>query len=251
MPALESLGGSVGTGHCQWAGRHVAVLDPGVVVPDRGDTQPAGLLAVLEHDGLMLGLPVHKALELRSFDGTALAATRDLTATVFDRDGAAVQLLDSARLFERFPEAALSRGSAGPGRAGVGATEPGHHTNSCAWIVFEADGLAATPIDMVERVQSLSSSPMASGTMEWRGAAVPVVDLRRDPTSTQGHVIIVRAVDQRVGYVVQCVDLLIPPRTGRLYSMGVGGNSVTFITTGEGSGQRSYREFRLGERCRA
>ncbi len=244
MPALERLGGGAGGAYCGWRGRHLAVLPCAAVMEaEEGAADGAApLLAVLVHAGLALGLPVRGVRQLRSLP-PGLALADGVTASVFDEDGGEVRLLDSARLFARFPEAALSRQET-PASAGSAQPDAG---NDCAYIVFEADGLQAVPIGAVERIVPLV--PPLAATMAWEGRAIPLAD-RRAASSAQadgpGHVLVAAGPRGPVGHVVARVHSLIPARTGRLYRMGVGaGRRVEFITAGDGDAQASYRIVEL------
>lgn len=238
MPALSSFGGGIGGAWCDWRGRHLPVLPDGAVTGQA----PAGgkdpLLAVIERGGLALGVPVRAALQLCSFDDPGLPVPGGMTATVFDADGIEVHLLDPARLFERFPEAALSRPASSSPPAAPGRDK--RPVNAGAYIVFEADGLGATPIGAVEHILPLAAP---SSTMDWHGEAIPLVDLRPPSAAgTGGHVLVARDAERPAGYVVARVHTLIPPGAGTLYRMGAGnGRTLEFITTGEGSEQASYR----------
>jgi len=273
MPALEGFGGGVEGAWCLWRGRHLPVLPAGVVAgADAGAVTRAsmgagaaagagtgvgaagsagdGLLAVIEHEGLALGLRIEAALALDSVGDDGVAAADGFTSTVFDQDGGALQLLDTARLFARFPEAALGRAGATAAAATVAAARTQQRTrNDAAYIVFEAQGLGAVPIDAVEHILPLpaaSGADPAAAPLEWDGAAVALVDLRPAAASS-GHVLLVRQAGsgRHVGYVVARVDVLIPPGTGELYRMAAGGRTVDFITTGEGAQQASYRIVEL------
>jgi chemotaxis signal transduction protein len=246
MPALERLG--AGGAYCTWRGRHLAVLSCAAIMGRADDAADAGnapaLLAVFAHDGLVLGMPVQAVLQLRSF-APGLAAPDGKTSTVY-ADGAAIRLLDTARLFADAPEAALSREqarstaaaqpAAGPADAGAG--------NDCAYIVFEADGMQAVPIGAVEHIVPMAAQAMAAATMPWQGAAIPLTDLRA-PASTQagspGHVLVARGAQGHAGFVVARVHSLIPAGTGKVYGMGAGTRRIQFITAGEGTAQASYR----------
>jgi len=96
MPARTPIGDGA---WCTWRGRHVAIVPPAALDPVLAQ-DGADLLAVLEHDGLALGVPVRATLRLADFIPAA---------TVYDDDGAEVRLVDVAALFARRPEAALSR----------------------------------------------------------------------------------------------------------------------------------------------
>jgi hypothetical protein len=236
MPALERFGGAMDGAYCMWRGRHLPVLPAALLAP--GTVGAAPLLAVLEHEGLALGIPVHAALQLGVFDPACVPADA-VTATVYDGDGA-VQLIATAALFARCPEAALSKPDATV-RAHAGAEAAPGAASDAACIVFEADGMGAARIDTVEQVLPLLG-PVAA-TMPWHGQAIAVVDLRpAQARAGAGHVLVVRGAAGRIACVVTRVHVLIPAGTGRLYRMGVaGGRPVEFITTGEGAERASYR----------
>lgn len=250
IPPLEQIGGHGGLGgaYCLWRGRHVPVLAGADVLPvallpaGPGSDASAPLLAVLEHGGLALGIPVHAVLQLAGFDPSLAVSVEGCVAGAFDADGP-VHLLDTARLFARFPEAALSRpdDAAPAARQGGGGGQEAY--NAVAYIVFEADGMQAVPIDGVEQVTALAAP--APATLEWQGRAIPVADLRGadGPDRDAGaHLMVVRAGDRHLACVVTRVHVLIPPGNGRLYRMGgPGGRPLEFITTGSGPEQASYR----------
>lgn len=253
MPPLERIGGGAlgGGAYCMWRGRHLSVLAGADFLPAGLASQEAGaapLLAVLEHGGLALGVPVHAALQLAGFDpALAVPADPDCIAAAFDADGP-VHLLDTARLFARCPEAGLSR----PEDDAPAARQDGLAThNDVAYIVFEADGMEAVPIDGVEQVAALAAP--APATLEWQGRAIPVADLRGTADPEAGaHLMVVRDRDRHLACVVTRVHVLIPPGGGRLYRMGgKGGQPLEFITTGSGAEQASYRTVDLAARATA
>ena len=250
MPALETLG--AGMGYCTWRGRHVPVLAHAALgLEAMADGAPPALLAIVEHGGLALGLPVHAALSLQTVDTAELAADGWLS-TVFEPDGSPLRLLDEARLLARFSEAELSRdaGADAGVRPGAGHEQDRHAANATAYIVFEGDGMFATAIDMVERIVSLREvASDGKGAMAWEGRTIPMRDLRTgagdagaaaDPVG--GDVMVVRSGGGHVGYVVSRVHLLLPPGSGRVYRMGGAGAGWAFIATnGDDAGQASYR----------
>lgn len=259
MPPLERIGGhgALGGTYCTWRGRHLSVLagadylPAGLTSQEAQESQEAGtapLLAVLEHGGLALGVPVHAALQLAGFDpALAVPAEPDCTAAAFDADGP-VHLLDTARLFARCPEAGLSR----PEDGAPAARQDGLAAhNEVAYIVFEADGMEAVPIDGVEQVAALAAP--APATLEWQGRAIPVADLRGTADPEAGaHLMVVRDRGRHLACVVTRVHVLIPPGGGRLYRMGgKGGQPLEFITTGSGAEQASYRTVDLAARAAA
>jgi chemotaxis signal transduction protein len=214
-----------------WRGRHLAIVPPAVLDPALAATD-AGLLAVLEHDGLALGVPVRATLRLAEFVPAA---------TVYDDDGAEIRLVDVAALFARRPEAGLSRTAhdAAPVRAEAG------RPNDEAYVVFDADGLQATPLGALERVLPLVDVPGA--TMRWEDRAIPVVDLRRPGhvPAEEGQVLVVRAGAGHAACVVARVHVMIPAGGGRLYRLGAG----TFIATDDGRERASYRIADLSMYC--
>jgi chemotaxis signal transduction protein len=242
MPALETLGGGIGAAYCSWRGRHLAVLQCTALMGGAGGAGEAAapLLAVFAHEGMALGVPMHAVLQLTRLE-SGLVLGDGVTSTVFDGDGREIRLLDTARVFARFPEAALSREDAsaiGPAAAATDAANAG------AYIVFEAAGMKAVPIGAVEHILPIEN---AGGTsMPWRGTAIPLFDLRAQgpARAAPGHVLVAQGAQGPAGYVVTRVRSLIPAGAGRLYRMRAG-REVEFITAGEGSGQASYRIVEL------
>ena len=254
MPALERFGGGIDSAYCVWRGRHLPVLPAAALMaadaPGEGTDR---LLAVIESGGLALGVPVRAALQLCAIEGSGLPSMDGVTATVFDADGSEIQLLDTMRLFARFPEAALSKADAAASTVGAGkpAQPPAGNGagNTVGYIVFEADGMGATPVDAVEQILSVHAP---GTTMDWQGAAIQVVDLRGTARDAAANVLVVRGSERHVGFVVVRVHSLITPGSGTLYRMGgVGGKGLAFITAGEGVGQASYRILDLVGRADA
>ena len=253
MPALATFGAGSGMAYCTWRGRHLPVLAHAALGLDpMADGTVPGLLAVIEHAGLALGLPVHAALNLQAFETTAPATQESLLSTVFEADGAPLRVLDEAHLFARFGEAALSRDvDAGHGAApGARGAQAERAANATAYIVFEGDGMYAAAIDTVERIVSLRDvATDGNGAMAWQGRTIALRDLRATAGASGGDVMVVRRQDEQVGYVVARVHLLVPPGSGRIYRMGTAGTAGAgweFIATGEGAAQASYRIVDLG-----
>jgi chemotaxis signal transduction protein len=256
MPHVERSG--FGLAYAVWRGRHVPLLPARLLDDAAADAaRVPALLAVIEHGGLALGLPVDAALGMAPFapDHDGLPAMEGIALSAHDADGA-VLLLDSGRLLARFPEAALSRPDGADAHA---RTRAGGRRNPTTHIVFEADGLASTPIDAVEQVLPLAQTgdgALAAGTLAWRGRTIALSDLRPAGrgADADGHVMVVRrraeagghAGEARYGaFVVTRVHLLIPPHGGALYRMGAGPRAAEFICVGDGTGQASYRTVDL------
>jgi len=243
MPALECFGAGIEGAWCRWRGRHLPVLAGGAL-PALPGADAAPLLAVIEHGELVLALPVRAALALAAFSAPD-ADPGALTATVYDEEAREVQLLDTAALFARSPQALLSRAEAAA-TASRAAGNPGI-VNTGAYIVFEAGQLAATPIATVEQIVPLPPGG-AAATMPWNGAALPLVDLRPAPQAgAAGHVLVAAGEAHRAGYIVAHVELLVPAGSGKLYRVG----TVDFITVAGADGEASYRIVDLAQSSRA
>lgn len=257
MPALRPIGPAGGSSYCSWRERNVAVIDTARLLALPSEPQPA-LLAIVEHGDLALGLTVRAALELRMLAaphpvGSAVATT------VIGEDGAPIEVLDTATLLARVPEANISRIST----PAAGAIDTTQRLNSRAYVVFQTDQHHATAIDAIEEILALAAAHVDAheqllATIAWRGQALQLVDLRPPGTPTPpgcgARIIVVRSTtgDGCTGYVVRHVVLLIPPNTGKLYRMALAGAGlVEFITTGTASEQASYRTIDLATRCTA
>jgi chemotaxis signal transduction protein len=248
MPPLERFGGGIDSAYCIWRGRHLPVLPAAALMDGSFEAGNDRLLAVIEHAGLALGVPVRAALQMSALEGRGLPAADGLTAILYDDSGTEIRLLDTARLFARFPEAALSK----PTAAGAAGAKPPvqRRRNAAGYIVFEADGMKATPVGAIEQILPLADAPAA--TMAWRGAAIPMVDLRAPAAGASANVLVVHAAGGHVAYVVARVHSMITPGSGTLYRMGgAGGTGMEFITTGEGAEQISYRTCDLAARAAA
>ena len=244
MPALERFGGGIDSAWCLWRGRHLPVLAASAL-PGLPDAATAPLLAVVEHGELALGLPARAALALQAFVPAGSDAGA-LTGTVYDADGDAVRLLDTAALFAHFPEARLSMPASGADVGAPRAVQDSGTPNDGAYIVFEAGQLAATPIAAVEQILPLAPGSVDS-TMPWQGGALPLVDLRPGATAgAPGHVLIVAGA-RPAGYVVTRVELLVPAGSGRLYRLGASTGAVEFVTVDTPEGQASYRIVDLAQ----
>lgn len=261
MPVLHAIGAPGGSSYCGWRGRQIAVLDAAAML-GIADTasEPAPLLAIVEHEGLALGLKVREALELRALPAaqhTPAVKGAPLSVTMYDgEEHGAIEQVDTHQLFARTPEAALSRAVSEPDAASDGVTA--QRLNAGAYVVFQTDQHHATPIAPIEEILALGAEHIDAHervlpTIAWRRQALPVIDLRPagtpTPAKSGARIIVVRGADGCTGYVVRHVVLLIPPNTGKLYRMALAGTGlVEFITTGERGDQVSYRTMDLSAR---
>lgn len=251
LPELLAIGTAGSNRYCKWRDRTIPVIDMAALLA-RQDAGPARLLAIAERDGLTIGLLVHEAIELRPLALSAAAVPDGgIAATIFEEGTGAIQVIDTARLFARTPEASISKSAAAAGPD----PREAQRANTSAYIVFQTDQPFAASIDAMEeilplRAEHMDGSARLSADIEWRGQAVRLVDLRKgaEPPSARpsARIIVVKGADGYAGYVVRHVLLLIPPHTGWLYRMALAGaGPVEFITTGEGAERVSYRTIDL------
>jgi chemotaxis signal transduction protein len=256
LPELLAVGTAGSNRYCKWRDRTIAVINLAALL-GQPDPRPGRLLAIVQRDGLTVGLMVDEAIELRSLNIAAQAVAGAVASTVFEDGVGAIQVIDTAALFANTPEASISKATTNPAREGGDA----QRANTGAYIVFQTDQAFAAPIDAMEeilplRAEHLDGAERLSASIEWRGKAIRLTDLRaaRGVTPTPAakptaRIIVMRGADGYAGYVVRHVLLLIPPHTGWLYRMALAGaGPVEFITTGQGSERVSYRTVDLANR---
>ena len=255
-PALEPFQSPLTEGLCRWRGRHLPVTSVFKCFPALAGAprRPPSLLAVFERDGQALGMLIDQVPAIGSFDAHAGSEEQEAqhTVAVADAESSLVHLVGMAALYARFPERALSRADG----AVTAAAAPHANTNPCSHIVFEADGVASTPIDGIEAV--LPRPPLAPSAthMAWRGQAIVLRDLRKresaDGADGGGTVIVVSAGVAPVGFVVDAVRALVQPRAGRMSRLAMPGRGVVdLLTTGDGGAQITYSTRDLAQLARA
>jgi chemotaxis signal transduction protein len=225
-PALQRFGMG-GSAFCLWGERHVPVVDVGA------PSAAHALLAILEHDGALLGIQVDAALDMRALMPPAADAS---LMTVYDEAGQAIEFIDVAGLFARHPETGLSVRPA----AGNAVTAP-RAANEDAQLIFDAGATLATPIAAVERVLPFEAADdVAPATMPWQGQAIAVTDLRQVRGS--GAVLVLRCGAGHAACVVERVRAMVPPGGGQVYAMAQPGQGAArFITVAGEGGAVSYR----------
>jgi len=252
LPELLAVGTAGSNHYCKWRDRTIPVINMGALL-GQPDAAKAGLLAIVQRDGLTLGILVSEAIELRPLPPTGKDVVNGgIAATIFEEGTGAIQIIDTKLLFAMTPEASISK-SAAPTQD----KQEAQRANTGAYIVFQTDQALAASIGAMEEILPLRTEHMdgtgrLSANIEWRGQAVRLVDLRTlpapEPSSAKptARIIVVKGPNGYAGYVVRHVLLLIPPHTGWLYRMALAGaGQVEFITTGEGSDRVSYRTVDL------
>jgi chemotaxis signal transduction protein len=269
-PALAAFQSAQTEGLCIWRGRHVPVTTIARCFPELAApaSSAAPLLAVFERDGLALGVLLHQVPVIRQFalhDGEALCA-------VADTDGMLVQLIGMAALYSRFPERLLSREASPAAERTAGRTAPraaGYSglstaasvssaasaaTNQSSHILFDADGVATTPIDGIEAVLELPPLAPGASHISWRGIALPLRDLRApaNQSGSAGTVIVVKGETAPLGFIVDGVQALVQARAGRVSRLSMPGRGmVDLLTTDVGGGQATYSTRDLAQLARA
>ncbi|WP_198157096.1 chemotaxis protein CheW [Aquincola tertiaricarbonis] len=183
-PALEiDFGrGAVVRGLCQWSQRKLPVID---LAQRLCATPPAGPLprwmAVLSVDGAMAGLLIDEACQLLPLPPSAPADDAGLPPGLLPPRMTAlgaVQPLDVAALLDGMPMAVQ------PGAAAAGAATTAAR-GSPAYLVFEADGVYASPVDGIAAIVPLppdSARRLLAGegsTLAWRDQLLPLQLLPR------------------------------------------------------------------------
>ncbi|USX16599.1 chemotaxis protein CheW [Oxalobacteraceae bacterium OTU3CAMAD1] len=250
LPELLAIGTAGSNRYCKWRDRTIPVINVSALLgqPEVGQ---ARLLAIVQRDGLTLGLLVREAIELRPLAIVgADVSDGGIAVTIFEEGTGEIRVIDTALLFARTPEASISK-TAAPAQD----KREAQRANTSAYIVFQTDQALAASIDAMEEILPLRAEHMdglerLSANIEWRGQAVRLMDLRTGPEPSSAkpsaRIIVVKGPSGYAGYVVRHVLLLIPPHTGWLYRMSLAGaGPVEFITTGEGTERVSYRTVDL------
>jgi chemotaxis signal transduction protein len=254
LPDLLAIGTAGSNRYCRWRDLTIPVVNLAALL-GQPDALHGRLLAIVQRGGLTIGLTVREAIELRPLTtGGADAMAGGVATTIFEDGVGAIELIDTAALFANTPEASISKAAASSAQDGRDA----QRTNTSAYIVFQTEQAFAASIDAMEeilplRAEHLDGLERLPASIEWRGKAIRLADLRKAPDTPSAkptaRIIVMRGPDGYAGYVVRHVLLLIPPHTGWLYRMALAGaGPVEFITTGEGSERVSYRTMDLANR---
>lgn len=242
-PPLLAFPTELTEGLCLWRGRQLPVTSlarclPALAPAPAVQAAPA-LMAVFQHQGMALGMLIDEvpAIVALPVAASAQAQAEAPTGGVHCAfDGALIHLVDSAGLFARFPEAAISRESAAIGTEihGDAATNDGAH------LVYQAAGCAATPLAGIEAVLKLPPLAPQATHMSWRGGALALRDLRSG-AGPDGTVIVIRDALPPAGVIVDAVKTLVQARSARLARLRVAGRGdTTLLTTGAGAEQQTY-----------
>lgn len=170
-------------GLCQWGQRKLPVID---LAQRLCATPPAGPLpgwmAVVSVEGAMAGLLIDEACQLLGLvpadagDSELPAGLLPPVLTVLG----AVQPLDAAALLAGLPMATLPAGAASASAPAGGAAGGAAQRGSPPYLVFEADGLYASPVEGIAAIVPLpadSARRLMAGdspSLDWRGELLPL-----------------------------------------------------------------------------
>lgn len=231
VPPLSPFRGRFAEGLCLWRGRYVPVTSLAKCFPEltSGPGAAPSFLAVFLRDGLALGMLLHQVPDI-------VLLPRNSSGPHFleGDEGRPLHLIDMGALHARFPEASLSRIDGTATAVGTAATCVRAH------LVYDAGGRAATPLDGIEALMALPDLVTGSTHLPWRGAALPVHDMRA-ATGESGTVIVIRGRDGARAVIVERVHALIAEGSARSSQLRMaGGGAVELLTVGAGAAQLTY-----------
>lgn len=261
MPQIQKVFGSgmQFLGMTSWRGRDVPVADmrPTLGLPAAANAASPWLL-VLGVQGRCMGLPVDDIRVVRPFPLKNVqppTATDNSQAdlylgTVVDEHGDRIFLLDGAALIHHSSVSAMRLNTAS------NAPAVAQDRSACAHVVFRAGLSWAAPMDLMLAITHYPASlhrtqhecPYMLGSFEWRGQALPLLDLRQAKAQTatepdaDTRVIVIQVAGRLAGLVVEEVNALIPAHTGThtRFSMGQA-TQIHMVTLGHGDAQKSYQ----------
>lgn len=242
-PPLLAFPTALTEGLCLWRARQLPVTSlarcfPALALPPLPASPGPALMAVFQHQGMALGMLIDEVPAIVALP-VAVSAQAQASSVHCALDGTLIHLVDSAGLFARFPEAAVSREHATSAQSTQG-IHADAATNEGAHLVYEAAGCAATPLAGIEAVLKLPPLEPQATHMSWRGGALALRDLRSG-AGADGTVIVIRDAMPPAGVIVDAVKTLVQARSTRLARLRVAGRGdTTLLTTGTGAGQETY-----------
>jgi chemotaxis signal transduction protein len=279
-PAVQRLFGSETDllGMALWRGRDLPVLDPVKVLglaPD-GPAALSPLLMVLEHQGLLAGVPVDEVRAVQRLDPGLVQAVDHLglthahlyLGTWVPAEDQRVLLLDAPAVLKTCSLSRLSAAAAGgpPDQgpqllaleAPMGAVGSMNAADDQAHVVFTHGPHGALPLSVLQEItpaprdirRDRPTGKGVLGTCEWRGVALPLIDLRPPSAGSgdgpEGRMLVVNVKGRRAGLLVHDVIELIPARTGTHTRLRLaGGQRVHMITVGVPPQRKSHQVMDL------
>ncbi|MDB5816811.1 MAG: CheW protein, partial [Rhizobacter sp.] len=222
-PALRSglLAHDGVLGICDWRGRVVPVVDLAGALHGLPTSEDATWLCIVCKADLAIGIVMHEVLEidrLAADAGTpehAAAADRSVVARRLVTAGRLLQVIDVDALLRRYSETALSTKGFRESR-----TRSVQASEAPAYMVFDAGGPFAAPIDGVQEVVLLPEElrpRLDAGiatTLHWREQPVPVRaianSLVKMPVQAARQLVVVRKGDRLAALAINSVKGLVP-----------------------------------------
>ncbi|PJD00370.1 hypothetical protein GQ37_001755 [Janthinobacterium sp. BJB1] len=250
-PPLDTAFGWNGqlAGVARWRGRQVyvlngAVLDGALPAP----SAPPPLLAVLERDGLCLGLRVDKTLAVRDTDSSRILHGSDgpcahalVAATITAASGPPQLVLDDAALLALCPQASQATGDQAPAH---------DERSGDAYIICDAGEELALPMSAIVTIlplpadmQAPASDGMAApgGSCTWQGRPLPLIALGPQGAPT-ARIVVIEHAARHVGLLVRNLITLVPAYAAtKSRFRQFGGPPLTIITLDSAERASSYR----------
>ena len=240
-----------------WRGRQVYVLNGAVfsgALP--APPTPPPLLAVLERDGLCLGLRIDKTLAVRVIACSQLLHATDgpcshplVAATITAESGPPQLLLDDAALLALCPQ--TSRETSAQAQAPMQ-----DRRSSDAYIVCDAGEALALPMAAIVTILPLPADMQAPspddpaappGSFTWQGRTLPLIALGPQGAPT-ARIVVIEHAARHVGLLVRNLVTLVPAYAATKTSFSqFGGQAQTMITLDAAQGKASYRVWEAEE----
>jgi chemotaxis signal transduction protein len=260
MPTLQHFMGQQSDllGIAKWRGRDLAVMSMSGVLGVRTDPVLPPLMAVLRHGERVVGVAVHKALEIRPLALDALQAAEHAGLALHPALKGVLHLDSDQRVVVLDAEG-LMAGEFSSAKSGAAATgdkyKAGENLNTHAHVVFRAGQQWAMPIQNIQAIVTFPAHTDPSsrghsaqhGSFVWRKQAVPLWDLASlmrglaTKVNTETRVLVVKIQGRLLGLVIEQLLMLLPPRQGELNRMRDEDGVVKHLIAVQGAGRaKSY-----------
>lgn len=219
-------------GIIRWRGRFVPVVDLAAPLGGLADPADAPWVCVVRRGAHAVGVLVHEVSALLAVDMDTLSIPLRLhgadegpallLGAIVSEATRTVQLVSTEGLMRLYPEVVIS---AGQGEDPEAQDRNAIRCTASAFMVFEAGTPFASPIQAVQEVIALPPALLASmeagapTTIDWRGHAVPLIDLRRredkGSAAEPRQLVIIAEGEQRAAVAIGGVQALIPAKAAK------------------------------------
>jgi chemotaxis signal transduction protein len=238
-------------GLCEWRGRLVPVVDLAAALHALPAGDAAAWLCIVCEGELAIGLVMHEVLELARIapdagrPGHAPAAERSVVGRRLVTGERTLQVIDVAALLRRYAETAISAKGASAAQARKMA-DPA----APAYMVFDAGGMFAAPIDGVQEVVALPDElrpRLGAGipaTLQWREQPVPVMPIADSlvalPAQAARQLVVLRQGGRLAALAIAGVKAMVPRGTAHRNRMRLQGRPVEVISIDTEDHRASY-----------